>query len=273
MSCAVECYGMLSMTMGLQPINQTRGLVESLAGPRAKSVHMWLIPVPRFQIGFGLVSVVWSHSSYRPRVAVSLPPTSSCDTLFLMAALILSLFITPPALEAQKDREKDTPGDCFLHPFTALSSPVPGYDRSRQNVILDLISQFQRPSFFFFQNNKHFHFLTALVYEYMHLLTKLVFIYVWEGRRESEGWLREECEWLGEADRRVNWIVGKMQILYCFFELGGGVSTDWDCFLYLQTHTHTKQSNFFTISPNESELFMPPSSHHPVFSQIATPGP
>lgn len=43
MSGAAECYGMLSMRMGLQSINQTRGSLESLASPAAKSAHLWLI--------------------------------------------------------------------------------------------------------------------------------------------------------------------------------------------------------------------------------------
>lgn len=38
MSGAKECYGMLSMRIGLQAINQTRGEQKSLSGPTAKSV-------------------------------------------------------------------------------------------------------------------------------------------------------------------------------------------------------------------------------------------
>lgn len=48
MSGAAECYGMLSMRMGLQAINQTRGELKSLGGPAAMSVRLWLILDPGF---------------------------------------------------------------------------------------------------------------------------------------------------------------------------------------------------------------------------------
>lgn len=55
--------------------------------------------------------------------------------------------------------------------------------------------------------------------------------YVCEVVKERDG-QKNTCEWRLEADRRVNWIVGKMQIPYCLFELGGGVLIYWGCLFF-----------------------------------------
>lgn len=63
MSGAAECYGMLSMRMGLQSINQTRGLLKSLAGPTAKSVHLrlWLFLVSKLGLALSPSSGLLLH--------------------------------------------------------------------------------------------------------------------------------------------------------------------------------------------------------------------
>lgn len=96
------------------------------------------------------------------------------------------------------------------------------------------------------------------------LLSLLLFIYLFKSNKRinflctklmclSDWWPKKVCERRGEADKRVNWIVGKMQILYGLFELRGGVSTHWGGLLFRHSNSLKHAHGGLTLTKNSTK--------------------
>lgn len=196
---------------------------------------------------FGLVSVVWSLATYQLWVSRLSFNTQWFPILWSHFSSFALPHIFFPSSEMEKDREKERGKETSLGE-ASLSASINGTDFSRPSIwqvqtgcepgaAPHLSVCIPSPLFV----NKQINAAVFCMLGFMNnLFTKLMC--VCGCVCASERWPKEACERRGEADKRVNWIVGKMQILHCLFELGGGVSADCDRLcshtpMHAQTHT------------------------------------
>ena len=145
MSGAAECYGMPSMRMGLQAINQTRGLAEVISRPRGKVSASVADPSSWF------LNPVWPCLNHLVSRYVTTP---ECLSLLLTPpySLMPLTVCPPPSLllrqrraerkkkrETERERQREWEWDCTLHPLTALSFHAPECDKSRQDVAREFL--------------------------------------------------------------------------------------------------------------------------------------